>query len=597
MCSILGWYGNVPEEDKLFAIKHGSLRGRDGCGFWKYGGFVGPKEEKSMSELNEVQIDNLIKSDKVVGNFRATPTTEAESSIELLQPYDGIVHNGIIANDKEFDDLPIDSMCLPKILTRKGGIAGLKEDLKKIKGSYAIAFLNGKEGLYLACNYKPIYFKLYKENSTRGDGVLFASIPEMLPEYSHKMDAYSIKRFYFKTGGYGRLLEEKLEIDRTQSKKVLVSASAGLDSTTVCYMLKEQGYQVTMAHFKYGALAQERELERINKIAEHGNFDVVVLDMPKVMGGTIVEGTYHKQEIAGTEYAHDWVSARNLLMLSILTAYAETKGYGYISFGGNLEESLPYEQEILVRNKKDRPTSLISVPIGEFVEKYEVENYYAISINKDFEIEQKRVLKGIRHVCSYSELLEFTIATGKKIVVTPCHSLMGIRENRITSIKGEELKIGDYLLGGKDSAFEKGMEYWHAAIKDIKKVKSPEFVYDISVEDNENFLLSNLVFAHNSGSYPDNEQEMGRLFNNILPYSTQNGIKIELLQPVSTLMKHEIVKEGVRLGVPYELTWSCYSNEERHCGKCGPDFMRKKSFERNGLKDPVFAHLEENPAI
>ena len=91
-----------------------------------------------------------------------------------------------------------------------------------------------------------------------------------------------------------------------------------------------------------------------------------------------------------------------------------------------------------------------------------------------------------------------------------------------------------------------------------------------------------------SGAYPDNEQEFGRKFNEILPYATQNKVKIELLQPISTMMKHEIVKEGVRLNVPYELTWSCYSDADKHCNNCAPCFMRRVAFERNGWTDPVF---------
>ena len=102
--------------------------------------------------------------------------------------------------------------------------------------------------------------------------------------------------------------------------------------------------------------------------------------------------------------------------------------------------------------------------------------------------------------------------------------------------------------------------------------------------------ISNIAFGGNleeSGAYPDNEQEFGRMFNNILPYATQNGVKINLLQPLSTLMKHEIIKLGRENNVPYELSWSCYSGKKKHCGKCGPCFMRKTAFQRNGLKDPA----------
>jgi 7-cyano-7-deazaguanine synthase len=62
-------------------------------------------------------------------------------------------------------------------------------------------------------------------------------------------------------------------------------------------------------------------------------------------------------------------------------------------------------------------------------------------------------------------------------------------------------------------------------------------------------------------------------------------------------MKHEIIKEGVDANVPYEHTWSCYGDGVYHCGKCGPCFMRKTAFERNGIKDPVLYETDIEKVI
>ena len=51
--------------------------------------------------------------------------------------------------------------------------------------------------------------------------------------------------------------------------------------------------------------------------------------------------------------------------------------------------------------------------------------------------------------------------------------------------------------------------------------------------------------------------------------------------------KGEVVKTGLELKVPYELTWSCYEGKEKQCGKCGTCIDRKKAFEVNGVEDPV----------
>ena len=419
MCSIIGWFGGgISSDEKLHILNHGKERGRDGHGFW-----IDGEEYRGMGDISTDLYNKILEGNKVVGNFRATPTTEAESEIDILQPYDGIVHNGVIANDKHLSNELIDSIVLPQIfVTRKFEFMG--DELDKIEGSYALAYFTNKS-LHLACNYKPIYFV------KRETGFMFASTPNMLADYSVPLKPYSRMKVSWSHVGqaFFNVQTEVKDLPRIQNNKVAISASAGLDSTTVAYMLKEQGYDVTLIHFKYDCLAQTREVKAIHKIAEQGRFDLEFIQMPNVMRGTITEGTYHKSQIEGTEYAMDWVSGRNLLMLSILTAWAEANVYGYIAFGGNLEES---------------------------------------------------------------------------------------------------------------------------------------------------------------GAYPDNEQEFGRKFNEILPFATQNKVKIELLQPISTMMKHEIVKEGVRLKVPYELTWSCYSDADKHCNNCAPCFMRRVAFERNGWIDPVF---------
>ncbi|MBB5253881.1 7-cyano-7-deazaguanine synthase QueC [Sulfurisphaera ohwakuensis] len=90
-----------------------------------------------------------------------------------------------------------------------------------------------------------------------------------------------------------------------------------------------------------------------------------------------------------------------------------------------------------------------------------------------------------------------------------------------------------------------------------------------------------------AGAYPDNEMEFVRLFAKLSPYATGPNKKVEVLMPVGNLVKHEIVKLGVEIGAPLHLTWSCYEGGQKHCGKCGPCYMRKTAFKINGLNDPV----------
>lgn len=102
--------------------------------------------------------------------------------------------------------------------------------------------------------------------------------------------------------------------------------------------------------------------------------------------------------------------------------------------------------------------------------------------------------------------------------------------------------------------------------------------------------FGSIVLGNNleeAGAYPDNEMVFVNKLNEVLPYATNLQKRVRLEMPVGNLMKHEIVKLGTHIGAPLHLTWSCYEGDEKHCGKCGPCYMRRKAFEINGLKDPV----------
>ena len=63
--------------------------------------------------------------------------------------------------------------------------------------------------------------------------------------------------------------------------------------------------------------------------------------------------------------------------------------------------------------------------------------------------------------------------------------------------------------------------------------------------------------------------------------------KVSLLAPFVNSHKADIVKKGLELGVPYELTWSCYEGGKEACGTCGTCIDRLAAFEANGVKDPI----------
>ena len=90
-----------------------------------------------------------------------------------------------------------------------------------------------------------------------------------------------------------------------------------------------------------------------------------------------------------------------------------------------------------------------------------------------------------------------------------------------------------------------------------------------------------------SGAYADNELIFQQKFNDILPNALNLGNRVQVLTPIANLMKPEIVKLGIEIKAPLDLTWSCYEAGELHCGKCGPCFMRKTAFKMNGIPEVI----------
>lgn len=68
---------------------------------------------------------------------------------------------------------------------------------------------------------------------------------------------------------------------------------------------------------------------------------------------------------------------------------------------------------------------------------------------------------------------------------------------------------------------------------------------------------------------------------------TVEGGEIKLMTPLLQLYKSEIIEEGMALGVPYELTQSCYKGGGKACGKCDSCKLRLKGFKEAGFTDPV----------
>ena len=89
-----------------------------------------------------------------------------------------------------------------------------------------------------------------------------------------------------------------------------------------------------------------------------------------------------------------------------------------------------------------------------------------------------------------------------------------------------------------------------------------------------------------SSGYPDCRPAYYEAFNRVIKAGTKQG-GIEVVTPLIAMRKSQIVGLGLELGAPFDLTWSCYSREDRACGVCDSCVLRLRAFEEAGARDPL----------
>lgn len=424
MCSIFGAITNkantVEFSEMLRTVMRRSReRGRDGFG-WAY-----MDKDRMFTNRRSVGRENSEKAlapapisgpfMNLIGNARAEPTTEyvEEKDKNDQQPYFNtgwnIVHNGTIANDKELRQAAADGGILavptaidsaaiaetlalvrsqsspdnPSPMGAFGSYDAWVQSVRKLKGSFAILgqYQARKDVIFFACNYRPIWIEV------NDVGLFIASSRDYLPGRTapQMIKPYTIG--WMTVTGIGQQQELNTKdlspLYLGKRDKALVVCSGGLDSVVSATIACKQ-YDVTLIHFQYGCRAEGPEVAAVRKVAAHLNVPLKLFPLPiyskgdsplfdsdsKVAGGE-----------AGAEFAHEWVPARNLVLLSVAVAYAEANGFEVLVLGNNLEEAGAYpdnEPEFIKRFNDILPFAVgdgkrmrVEMPVGNMM-KHEI---------------------------------------------------------------------------------------------------------------------------------------------------------------------------------------------------------------------------------
>lgn len=203
------------------------------------------------------------------------------------------------------------------------------------------------------------------------------------------------------------------------------------------------------------------------------------------------------------------------------------------------------------------------------IDKYGKDNVIALSIT--YGQKHKKEIEASNKIAAYYNIEHIYLDLSKIFEFSNCSLL---EKNNLEIPKGDyksQLKNNNDELLSTYVPFRNGLFLSSAAAIALSK-GCDEIIYGAHSDDIKEV-------------YPDCSKEFTKAINDAIYIGS--GEKVKVSGPFVGLHKKDIVKLGLGLNVPYNLTWSCYEGNEKACGKCATCIDRIKAFKENGVNDPI----------
>ena len=211
--------------------------------------------------------------------------------------------------------------------------------------------------------------------------------------------------------------------------------------------------------------------------------------------------------------------------------------------------------------------------LGMAVKKYGAENVVALSIS--YGQKHEKEIQAAKAVSEFYGVEQLFLDLAKIFEYSDCSLLKQSDEEipeesysaQIEKTKGDK-PVSTYV------PFRNGLFLSSAASMALSKDCSVIY-YGAHADDAAGF------------AYPDCSPVFHKAMNEAIYEGSGHQLRIEA--PFVELNKADVVKIGLELGVPYDLTWSCYEGGDKPCGKCGTCIDRAAAFQANGVEDPALS--------
>lgn len=211
-----------------------------------------------------------------------------------------------------------------------------------------------------------------------------------------------------------------------------------------------------------------------------------------------------------------------------------------------------------------------STCLGMAVEKYGEDNVIALSIA--YGQKHNREMLSAKQITEYYGVEHLSLDLSEIFAYSDCSLLQHSRQEVPQQAYSEQLKQTKGKPVSTYVPFRNGLFLASAASIAISK-ECEVLYYGAHADDAA------------GNAYPDCSQAFHQSMAEAIWIGSGKQLRIEA--PFVGMTKAEIVRTGLNIQVPYQLTWSCYEGGKRPCGVCGTCIDRAEAFRLNGLQDPA----------
>ncbi|MCR4843134.1 MAG: 7-cyano-7-deazaguanine synthase QueC [Eubacterium sp.] len=211
-----------------------------------------------------------------------------------------------------------------------------------------------------------------------------------------------------------------------------------------------------------------------------------------------------------------------------------------------------------------------SVCLGMAVEKYGAGEVLALSVY--YGQKHKKEMEASERVADFYGVKRLTLDLGEIFKNSDCTLLEGADREIPHEDYSEQLKETDGKPVNTYVPYRNGL-FLSSAASIALSYGCEEIYYGAHADDAA------------GNAYPDTSSAFNKAISDAIYIGSGNALRV--VAPFIDSPKAKVVEVGAKIGVPFELTWSCYEGGEKACGVCGTCRDRLKAFEANGLTDPV----------